>query len=100
MRWSLVKAQQELKHEPKVQTNSEKGGYKKDPRRVYGPDYEPKMPKAVAVECVKSPHNGDFTHSHRTAATDNKTQRILTFLSGAIETFLSGTNTVKSRSIQ
>jgi transposase len=47
---ALVKAQQELKHEAKVHTNSEKGGYKKDPRRVYGPDYEPKTPKAVAVE--------------------------------------------------
>jgi hypothetical protein len=47
---ALVKAQQELKQEAKVHTNSEKGGYKKDPRRVYGPDYEPKTPKAVAVE--------------------------------------------------
>ncbi len=37
---SLIKAAQELKHEPKVQTNSEKLGYKKRPRKVYGPDYE------------------------------------------------------------
>ena len=36
---ALVKAQQELRHEPKVKTNSEKGGYKKRPRQVYGPDF-------------------------------------------------------------
>ena len=36
---SLVKAQQDLKHETKVLTNSEKTGYKKRPRQVYGPNY-------------------------------------------------------------
>ena len=49
---ALVKAQQELKYEPKVQTNSDKCGYKKDPRRIYGPDYKPKTQKAVAVEMM------------------------------------------------
>jgi hypothetical protein len=36
---SLVKAEQELKRETKVLTNSEKGGYKKRSRSVYGPDF-------------------------------------------------------------
>jgi len=30
--------------------NSEKTGYKKSPRRVYGPDFESKTPEAAAVE--------------------------------------------------
>jgi transposase len=47
---ALVKALQEVKYQPKVKTNSEKTGYKKDPRRVYGPDYEPKSAKVDAVE--------------------------------------------------
>jgi len=47
---ALVKALQDVKYQPKVKTNSEKTGYKKDPRRVYGPDFEPKSPKADAVE--------------------------------------------------
>jgi hypothetical protein len=48
---SLIKAQQQVKHEPKVQTNSEKLGYKKHPRKLYGPDYEaPTAPSAEAVE--------------------------------------------------
>src|SRR3984885_10866223 len=47
---ALVKAQQDLKYQPMVKTNSEKTGYKKDPRRVYGPDFEPKSQKADAVE--------------------------------------------------
>ena len=38
---TTVKAQQETKHPPKIMTNSDKGGYKKNPRRVYGPDYVP-----------------------------------------------------------
>jgi hypothetical protein len=33
-----------------VQTNSEKGGYKKNPRRIYGADYKPKTQKPAAVE--------------------------------------------------
>ena len=39
---AIVKAQQDRKHETKVMTNSEKLGYKKTPRRVYGPGFEPK----------------------------------------------------------
>lgn len=46
---TTVKAQQDLKHEPKIQTNSEKGGYKKRPRQVYGPDYK-EFAAAPAVE--------------------------------------------------
>jgi hypothetical protein len=47
---ATVKAQQDLKHEPTIQTNSEKIGYKKNPRRVYGPDYSAKVAPAPAVE--------------------------------------------------
>ncbi len=47
---TIIKAQQEVKREPKVQTNSEKGGYKKNPRQLYGPDYKPKGAGAPAVE--------------------------------------------------
>lgn len=47
---SIVKAQQDLKHRPKVMTNSEKTGYKKSPRRIYGPDFESETPAAAAVE--------------------------------------------------
>ena len=36
---AIVKAQQDLKQKTKVLTNSEKTGYKKRPRQVYGPDY-------------------------------------------------------------
>lgn len=38
---SIVKAQQDLPGTPKVMTNSEKNGYKKRPRTVYGPPEEP-----------------------------------------------------------
>ena len=41
MRLHHRSAQQETKHLPKIKTNSDKGGYKKNPRRVYGPDYVP-----------------------------------------------------------
>ena len=45
-----VKAQQDLKHQVKIQTNSNKGGYKKRPRQVYGPDYkEPAATPAVEM---------------------------------------------------
>ena len=37
---TIVKAQQDLKLATKVMTNSEKTGYKKRARRVYGPDFE------------------------------------------------------------
>lgn len=47
---ATVKAQQDLKHEPKIQTNSEKGGYKKHPRQVYGPDYKAELAAPEAVE--------------------------------------------------
>jgi hypothetical protein len=35
---SIVKAQQDLRQTTKVMTNSEKTGYKKHPRHVYGPE--------------------------------------------------------------
>jgi len=41
---SIVKAQQELKRETKVLTNSEKTRYKKRPRQIYGPDVVEKTP--------------------------------------------------------
>ena len=36
---AIVKDQQELTLKAKVLTNSEKAGYKKRPRQVYGPDF-------------------------------------------------------------
>jgi hypothetical protein len=47
---SLISAQQQVKREPKVQTNSEKLGYKKHPRKVYGPDYEEPMRWSAGLE--------------------------------------------------
>ena len=47
---ATVKAEQDIKHTPKVMTNSVKVGYKKNPRRLYGPDYKPKIAAAPAVE--------------------------------------------------
>lgn len=47
---SLVKAQQKLKRETKVLTSSEKDGYKKRPRQVYGPNFIEKPPAPKAVE--------------------------------------------------
>jgi hypothetical protein len=48
---ALIKVQQDIKYAPKVQTNSEKSGYKKRSRRVYGPDYEVNLqPAQKAVE--------------------------------------------------
>jgi hypothetical protein len=47
---AIVKAQQDLKHETKVMTNSEKTGYKKNPRRIYGSGFQPKPRSAAAVE--------------------------------------------------
>ena len=46
----IVKAQQEIKRSPKVMTNSAKGGYKKHPWQLYGPDYVEKIVPAPAVE--------------------------------------------------
>ena len=36
---SLVKAQQDLRREPKVLTHREKTAYRKRPRQLYGPDF-------------------------------------------------------------
>src|SRR6195952_3875340 len=47
---ATVKAQQDIKRLPKVMTNSDKGGYKKRPRQVYGPDYKGEIAAAPAVE--------------------------------------------------
>lgn len=47
---SLVKAQQDLERETKVLTNSEKDGYKRRPRQVYGPDFIEKPLASKAVE--------------------------------------------------
>ena len=48
---SIVKAQQDLKRETKVLTNSEKTGYKKRSRQVYGPNFieNALAPKAVEM---------------------------------------------------
>ncbi len=48
---ALVKAQQDIKRETKVLTNSEKTGYKKRPRQLYVPNYvdTPATPKAVEM---------------------------------------------------
>ena len=63
---AIVKAQQDRKLETKVMTNSEKTGYRKRPRNVYGPDFVEKQPAPTAVEMWKSPKNGDSAHPHRT----------------------------------
>jgi hypothetical protein len=47
---ATVKAQQDTKHLPQILTNSAKNGYKKNPRRVYGPEYTPKFAATAAVE--------------------------------------------------
>lgn len=46
----IVKAQQDVKRESKVQTNSEKIAHKKNPRQLYEPNYKPKSAAAPAVE--------------------------------------------------
>ena len=46
---SIVKAQQDLKLATKVMTNSEKDGYKKRGRKIYGPDFESKTREPAAV---------------------------------------------------
>jgi hypothetical protein len=45
-----VKAQQDIKRLPKVMTNSDKGGYQKRPRQVYGSDYTGEVLAVPAVE--------------------------------------------------
>ncbi len=47
---ATVKAQQDTKHLPHIMTNSAKGGYKKRPRQVYGPDYNEQIAAGPAVE--------------------------------------------------
>ena len=47
---ALVKAQQDRKLATKVMTNSEKDGYKKRPRILYGPDFQEKTRSRAAVE--------------------------------------------------
>jgi transposase len=47
---TIVKAQQDLKLATKVLTNSEKTGYKKNPRAIYGPDFAEKTRSRAAVE--------------------------------------------------
>ena len=47
---ATVKAHQDIKHMPKVMTNSAKGGYKKRPRQLYGPDYKAEIEAVPAVE--------------------------------------------------
>ena len=66
---AIVKAQQDLKLATKVMTNSETTGYKKRPRRIYGPDFDSKTLAPAAVEMMEIAKSGDFTHSHRTTTT-------------------------------
>ena len=47
---AVVKAQQDVKHQPKIRTNSEKLGYQKRGRQLYGPDYKAKIVAPTAVE--------------------------------------------------
>jgi len=47
---TIIKAQQDLKSEPKIQTNSEKIGSRKNPRQIYGENYKAKVEAAPAVE--------------------------------------------------
>ncbi len=49
---SIIKAQQDTKCQSKVETNSEKGGYRKTPRKIYGLPEEQlnSPPPAEAVE--------------------------------------------------
>jgi hypothetical protein len=47
---AVVKAQQDIKHQPKVRTNSEMIDYQKRGRQLYGPDYKPKIVTPPAVE--------------------------------------------------
>jgi hypothetical protein len=46
---AIIKAQQDLKYAPKVKTNSEKIGYRKRGRKIYGPPELPADPEAVEM---------------------------------------------------
>ena len=60
---SLIKAKQDAKLLPRIQTNSEKNGYRKKGRTILG---APSATRA-AMEMWKSPKNGDSAHPHSTA---------------------------------
>ncbi|GAC1419076.1 MAG: hypothetical protein NVSMB62_11420 [Acidobacteriaceae bacterium] len=47
---AIVKAQQDLKNRPKIMTNSEKTGYQKNLRELYGPNYKAKTAAPPGVE--------------------------------------------------
>nr|WP_263384902.1 hypothetical protein [Granulicella arctica] len=47
---TIIKAQQDVQREPKVQTSSQKIDYKKNPRQLYGPNYKPKSAAASAAK--------------------------------------------------
>jgi hypothetical protein len=48
---AIVKARQDIERTTKVMTNSQKGGYKKRGRKVYGPDYyEESLPTQAVAE--------------------------------------------------
>src|SRR5258707_7946598 len=48
---AMIKAQQDVKYQPHVKTNSEKGGYQKRGRKVYGlPEEMMNLPARAAVE--------------------------------------------------
>ncbi len=66
---SIVKTQQDLKLATKVMTNSEKDGYKKRGRKIYGPDFDSKASEPAAVEMMEIAKSSDSTHSHRTTVT-------------------------------
>jgi hypothetical protein len=57
---AFIKAQQDTHFEAKVKTNSEKTGYKKNRKHVYGPDYVPKIP-AKSVQDVATTSSDDRT---------------------------------------
>jgi transposase len=60
---SRIKAQQDTKLAPTVQTNSDKNGYRKRGRTIMGAP-----PAETAVEICKIAKSGDFTHSHSTTS--------------------------------
>jgi hypothetical protein len=47
---ALIKAQQDTYFAPRVNMNSQKGGYQERGRQIYGPDYVPKIPVRSAKE--------------------------------------------------
>jgi hypothetical protein len=47
---ATAKAQQDTKRLPDIMTNSDKIGYKKRPRQLYGPDYKEELSAAPAVD--------------------------------------------------